>query len=74
MDRCHRTAGRCSGPDRGLMLYFGLSVQAVLARDLPDYRPRRDDADRHRSPERPEAEIFHIAYTLKGANPQRPGQ
>jgi carboxypeptidase C (cathepsin A) len=53
----------------GLMLYLGLSVQPVLARNLPDYKAEAGMMPIGTDPERPEAEIFHIAYTLKGANP-----
>ena len=52
----------------GLMLCLGLSVQPVLARDLPDYKAEAGMMRIGTDPERPEAEIFHVAYTLKGAN------
>jgi len=53
----------------GLMLCLGLSVQPVLARDLPDYKARgRDDADRHRSRAPRGRNLPHRIY-LKGANP-----
>jgi carboxypeptidase C (cathepsin A) len=53
----------------GLILCFGLSVQPVLARDLPDYKAAAGMMPIGADPERPEAEIFHVSYTAKGGDP-----
>jgi carboxypeptidase C (cathepsin A) len=53
----------------GLLLWAGLGAKSAFARDLPDYKAEAAMMPIGKDPERPEAEIFHIAYTLKGANP-----
>lgn len=51
-----------------LVLWLGFGVQPTLARGLPDYKAQAAMMPIGKDPERPEAEIFHIAYTLKGAD------
>lgn len=41
----------------------------ALAQKLPDYNAAAGMLNIGRDPERPDAEIFHVAYTLKGADP-----
>lgn len=59
---------------RLLVLALGLAalvagpVRAV-ARELPNYSARAGMLTIGKDAERPDAEIFHVAYTLKGANP-----
>ncbi|MFY7744411.1 MAG: S10 family peptidase [Erythrobacter sp.] len=48
---------------------LGTAPAPALARDLPDYKAAAAMMPIGKDPERPEAEIFHIAYTLKGADP-----
>jgi carboxypeptidase C (cathepsin A) len=52
----------------GLALWIGLGAQPALARALPDYKAEAAMMQIGKNPEQPEAEIFHIAYTLKGAD------
>jgi carboxypeptidase C (cathepsin A) len=51
------------------LLGLMLAPQPVLAKPLPDYKAEAAMMPIGSDPERPEAEIFHIAYTLKGADP-----
>jgi len=44
---------------------------AALAQKLPDYKSSATLLKIGPDPERPEAEIFHVAYTLKGADPAK---
>ncbi len=43
--------------------------QSALAQALPPYNASAGMLNIGKDPERPDAEIFHVAYTLKGANP-----
>jgi carboxypeptidase C (cathepsin A) len=52
-----------------VMLCLGLASSPLLAKGLPDYKAEAAMMPIGSDPERPEAEIFHIAYTLKGADP-----
>ena len=54
----------------GLAASFALSSSA-LAQKLPDYNAKAGMLNIGADPERPDAEIFHIAYTLKGADPAK---
>jgi carboxypeptidase C (cathepsin A) len=65
---------RLIGRRRLLVLVLGLAalvadpVRAV-ARELPNYSAKAGMLTVGKDAERPDAEIFHVAYTLKGANP-----
>lgn len=52
----------------GLAAWFAIPMTAV-AQKLPDYNASAGMLNIGQDPERPDAEIFHVAYTLKGANP-----
>jgi len=57
-----------------LVLALGLAAwfagpQRALAQKLPAYSASAGMLSIGKDPERPDAEIFHVAYTLKGANP-----
>ena len=57
-----------------LALTFGLAVwlagpPGALAQKLPPYAAAAGMLKTGPDPERPDAEIFHVAYTLKGADP-----
>lgn len=53
-----------------LGLVAGLSIPLdALAQKLPPYSASAGMLKIGKDPERPDAEIFHIVYTLKGANP-----
>jgi len=52
----------------GLAALVGDPVRA-LARELPDYNAKAGMLTVGKDAERPDAEIFHMDYTLKGANP-----
>jgi carboxypeptidase C (cathepsin A) len=52
-----------------LMMCLAATAQPALAKALPDYKAEAAMMPIGTDPERPEAEIFHIAYTLKGADP-----
>jgi len=52
----------------GLAAGFALALGAA-AEKLPDYDASAGMLAIGKDPERPDAEIFHVAYTLKGANP-----
>jgi carboxypeptidase C (cathepsin A) len=59
---------------RGLLLAIALVTLALwpakaLAQDLPAYTARAGMLNIGADPERPDAEIFHIAYTVDGADP-----
>ncbi len=59
---------------RGLLgLLLGLATLmapiAAMAQELPPYTAKAGMLNIGADPERPEAEIFHIAYTLDGADP-----
>jgi len=62
---------------RGLLLLaLGLVAsfagpQRALAQKLPDYSASAEMLKIGTDPERPDAEIFHVAYTLKGADPAK---
>lgn len=51
-----------------LVAWFAVPLSAV-AQKLPDYNASAGMLNIGKYPERPDAEIFHVAYTLKGANP-----
>lgn len=51
----------------GLAMVFAGSLVAV-AQKLPDYSASAGMLAIGKDPERPDAEIFHVAYTLKGAD------
>jgi carboxypeptidase C (cathepsin A) len=58
----------------GLVLALGLAVLAglprgALAQELPPHTARAGMLNIGTDPERPEAEIFHVTYTLDGADP-----
>jgi carboxypeptidase C (cathepsin A) len=52
----------------GLAAGFAVPMSAV-AQKLPDYNASAGMLNIGKDPERPDAEIFHVAYTLKGADP-----
>jgi carboxypeptidase C (cathepsin A) len=52
----------------GLAAWFAVPMSAV-AQKLPDYNASAGMLNIGKDPERPDAEIFHVAYTLKGADP-----
>jgi carboxypeptidase C (cathepsin A) len=52
----------------GLAAWLALSTSA-LAQTLPDYGATAGMLNIGPDPERPDAEIFHVAYRLKGADP-----
>ena len=52
----------------GLATLFAAPLDA-LAQKLPAYNARAGMLNIGSDPERPDAEIFHVAYTLKGADP-----
>ena len=52
----------------GLAAWFAVSTTA-RAQTLPDYNAAAGMLNIGKDPERPDAEIFHVAYTLKGADP-----
>lgn len=54
-----------------LCLWLGVMVPAlpVVAQDLPAYTAKAGMLPIGRDPELPEAELFHVAYTLDGADP-----
>lgn len=52
----------------GLVTWFAVSMTA-MAEKLPAYDAKAGMLKIGKDPERPDAEIFHVAYTLKGANP-----
>jgi len=65
---------RVSIGSRGLaILALGLAawlagVSGAVAQKLPDYKASAGMLKIGKDPERPDAEIFHVAYTLKGAD------
>lgn len=52
----------------GLAAWFAVPLSA-MAQNLPDYNASAGMLNIGKDPERPDAEIFHVAYILKGANP-----
>jgi carboxypeptidase C (cathepsin A) len=54
----------------GLAAWFAVPSSAV-AQKLPDYNAKAGMLNIGTDPERPDAEIFHVAYTLKGADPAK---
>ena len=52
----------------GLAALFAGPLNAV-AQKLPAYDAKAGMLKIGSDPERPDAEIFHVAYTVKGANP-----
>jgi carboxypeptidase C (cathepsin A) len=53
-----------------LVLGAGFAVPpGAVAQALPDYDAKAGMLNIGQDPERPDAEIFHVAYTLKGADP-----
>lgn len=52
-----------------VLLCFGLGSAPLLAKALPDYKAEAGMMPIGSDAERPEAEIFHIAYALKEADP-----
>ncbi|MCU0502643.1 MAG: peptidase S10 [Anaerolineae bacterium] len=54
----------------GLAAWFAVPLSAV-AQKLPDYNASAGMLKIGPDPERPDAEIFHVAYTLKGADPAK---
>ena len=53
-----------------LVLGAGFAVPpGAVAQALPDYDAKAGMLNIGQNPERPDAEIFHVAYTLKGADP-----
>jgi carboxypeptidase C (cathepsin A) len=54
----------------GLAAWFAVPSSAV-AQKLPDYNSKAGMLNIGADPERPDAEIFHVAYTLKGADPAK---
>ena len=52
----------------GLAAFLAGPLSAV-AQKLPDFKASTGMLKIGKDPERPDAEIFHVAYTLKGANP-----
>ena len=54
----------------GLVTWFAVSMTA-MAEKLPAYDAKAGMLKIGKDPERPDAEIFHIAYTLKGADPAK---
>jgi carboxypeptidase C (cathepsin A) len=54
----------------GLVLAAGFAVPpSAVAQALPDCDAKAGMLNIGEDPERPDAEIFHVAYTLKGADP-----
>ena len=51
-----------------LVAWFAVPMSAV-AQKLPDYNAAAGMLNIGQDPERPDAEIFHVAYTLQGADP-----
>ena len=51
-----------------LVAWFAVPMSAV-AQKLPDYDAKAGMLKIGPDPEHPDAEIFHVAYTLKGADP-----
>jgi len=51
-----------------VLAWFAVPMSAV-AQKLPDYDAKAGMLKIGPDPERPDAEIFHVAYTLKGADP-----
>ena len=68
---------RVSTGRRGLVMFaLGLAAwlagsSVALAQKLPDYNASAGMLKIGKDPERPDAEIFHVAYTLKGADPAK---
>lgn len=54
----------------GLATWLAAPLSAV-AQKLPDYNAAAGMLNIGKDPERPDAEIFHVAYTLKGADPAK---
>jgi carboxypeptidase C (cathepsin A) len=54
----------------GLAAFLAGPLSAV-AQKLPDYKAAAGMLKIGPNPERPDAEIFHVAYTLKGADPAK---
>ncbi len=54
----------------GLAAFFATPVVAI-SQKLPDYKAAAGVLKIGPNPERPDAEIFHMAYTFKGADPAR---
>jgi carboxypeptidase C (cathepsin A) len=55
-----------------LVLVAGFAVpMSAVAQKLPDYNAAAGMLNIGKDPERPDAEIFHVAYTLKGADPAK---
>ncbi|MBN8450663.1 hypothetical protein [Accumulibacter sp.] len=54
----------------GLVALFA-GPQSAVAQKLPDYKASAGMLKIGKDPERPDAEIFHVAYTLKGADPAK---
>lgn len=54
-----------------LALLVGLAAGAALAQPLPPYTAKAGMLKIGADPERPDAEIFHIAYTASGADPAK---
>ncbi len=53
-----------------LVLGAGFAIPpGAVAQALPDYDAKAGMLNIGQDPERPDAEIFHVAYTLKGADP-----
>jgi carboxypeptidase C (cathepsin A) len=52
----------------GLFTVFA-GIQTTVAQQLPAYDAKAGLLATGKDPERPDAEIFHVAYTLKGGNP-----
>ena len=51
-----------------LVAWFAVPMSAV-AQKLPDYNAAAGMLNIGKDPERPDAEIFHVAYTLKARTP-----
>ncbi len=47
------------------------AAPSAVAQKLPDYKATAGMLQVGTDPERPDAEIFHVAYTLKGADPAK---
>ncbi len=54
----------------GLVAWFA-GPQSAVAQNLPEYKASAGMLKIGKDPERPDAEIFHVAYTLKGADPAK---
>jgi carboxypeptidase C (cathepsin A) len=54
----------------GLAAWFAATPSAV-AQNLPDYHTSAGMLNIGKHPERPDAEIFHVAYALNGADPAK---